>query len=372
MAMAARSLEGQTAGADGRAVRGEAVKAKASGAGMRLAIVKTSSIGDVIHALPIAEIIKRHYPGAFVGWVVRRRCASLLEGNPFIDRTYVLPDRPTPRDLLDLTGRMRADHNEIAFDMQGLLLSGLVARLTGARRRVGLDLNREGNHLFLTEPIVPARADRDRHAIDILRGFLPTIGIDAGVAWPKLGYLAEAETLPEEMTRLDRGAGAIALNVGASSIYKQWPEERWAELAHGLCISGYAPIVLGGPQDIVRASVVARVGDSGTRLINMAGRTSLRGLASVLASCDLLVSADTGPLHVAAALGTPVLALFGPTSPERTGPYGDHNRVIWKRLACSPCYRKPTCAGKVDCMRAITVDEVHAAAISMVKETTAC
>jgi lipopolysaccharide heptosyltransferase II len=330
-------------------------------------IVKTSSIGDVIHALPVADIIKSRRPNAYVGWVVRKRCAALLDGNPAIDRIYVMPDRPSVQELLDIGRSLRADHYEVALDMQGLLLSGVITMLSGAKRRVGLDLNRECNRLFLNEAGVPARADRDRHAIDILRGFLPAIGIESDADWPRLSYLAHGESLPSDLARLERGKGLVALNVGASSVYKQWSARSWADLARRLSSNGYSPIVVGGPQDEPAAAAVAVESGLGDRTINLAGRTTLRGLAAVLASCDLLVSADTGPLHVAAGVGTPVVALFGPTNPLRTGPYGKRNEVIWKHLECSPCFRKPTCDGRVDCMKAITVDEVLAAVERMLK-----
>jgi heptosyltransferase I len=339
---------------------------------LRLLIVKTSSIGDVIHALPIAEIIKTHYPDAFLGWVVRNRCSALLDGNPFVDRTYVMPDRPSTSELFEIGRKMRSDQYDVAFDMQGLLLSGVVTKLTAAKRRVGLDLNREGNRLFLSEASVPAREDRDRHAVDILRGFLPAIGIPADVKWPRLRYLADGQILPGEIATINRGKGVIALNVGASSVYKQWHADRWSDLARRVFENGYAPIVIGGPNDAEAAAKIVSGSGIGDALINLAGKTSLRSLAAVLASCDLLVSADTGPLHLASGIGTPVVALFGPTNPLRTGPYGDRNVVIWKKLPCSPCYRKPTCDGRVDCMVEISADDVLSAIDDMLKECSHC
>jgi len=352
-------------------MEGQTGRSDSAGPG-RLLIVKTSSIGDVIHALPIAAIIKQRFPAASVGWVVRQRCAALLDGNPSIDRTYVIPDRPSFTDLMNLRNNLRGDRYDVALDLQGLLFSGVVTWLSGAHRRIGLDLNREGNRIFLTEPTVPARRERDRHAIDILRGFLPTIGIDADAPWPKLAYLADAERPPEELAAAERRAGLVALNVGASSIYKQWPVEYWTQLARELADSDFTPVLIGGPTDVDAAASVRANAGLGERLIDLAGRTSLLGLASVLASCDILVSADTGPLHIASGIGTPVIALFGPTNPARTGPYGDRTVVLWKRLECSPCFRKPTCNGRVDCMKAIAAGEVLLAVKRILKEFAPC
>lgn len=330
----------------------------------RLLIVKMSSIGDVIHALPIATILKQNYPGIELGWVVRKRCAGLLEGNPDVDHVNVIPDRPKLADLLSLTGELRKQKFEVAIDMQGLLLSGLVTWLSGARRRIGLNLNREQNALFLTEPVVPAKADRNRHAIDILRGFLPPLGIYIDTPWPDQPYLAQGDAAADMLP----GGPQIALNVGASSVYKQWPVDRWTALAKRLVGSGSKVVLVGGPQDVDAAVQVEQGADAGNSLVNIAGKTSLRELGHILKHCDVVVTADTGPMHLAVAVGTPTVALFGPTNPVRTGPYGDRHTVIWKSIACSPCYRKPTCEGRVNCMKLITPDEVFDAVMSKLSE----
>ncbi len=327
----------------------------------RVLIVKTSSIGDVVHALPFASILGQRRPDLFIGWVVRKRCADLLAGNSDIDRVYVIPDRPRLADLWTLRQAMRRDQYDAALDMQGLLMSGIITWLSGAQRRIGLDLNREGNRWFLTEPTVPARENRERHAIDILRGFLPVMGIEEDAAWPKLPYLADGQTVPEDVTAATRSLGKIALNIGASSIYKQWPAVRWSEFAALLMRSGFTPVLVGGLLDVTMAVEVQAAAESAEphrQLVNVVGKTTLRGTAAVIAACDALVSGDTGPLHLGVALGKPVVALYGPTRPTRTGPYGSNSAVIWKGLPCGPCHRRPICEGRADCMRAIEPAEV--------------
>ena len=144
----------------------------------RLLVVKTSSIGDVIHALPVVQAIKDAAPHLTLGWVVRRRCADVLRGNPCIDRLYVMPDKPSGGELRALRAELQGGRYDMALDMQGLLLSGLVTRLSGAPVRLGWDRNREANALFLTHPIIPGKV-QDRHEVDQLYGFAEALGVHA-------------------------------------------------------------------------------------------------------------------------------------------------------------------------------------------------
>lgn len=323
----------------------------------RLLVVKTSSIGDVIHALPVVQAIKEAAPRLTLDWVVRRRCADVLRGNPHIDRLYVLPDKPSLGELRALRAGLRAERYDLALDMQGLLLSGLVTRLSGASVRVGWDRNREANALFLTHAVVPGRA-RGRHEVDLLYGFAEALGVRA--AHPEFTpqpYLAAegAGRAAQWLAGLPRPR--IALNVGASRAYKRWPVERWASVARALTASGSGVVFVGDKSD---AEAVAQVlpGLSGG-YADLAGRTTLRELASVLAACDLLVTADTGPMHIAVAVGTPVVALFGATDPARHGPYGARNVVLHDPApgAMIPG-KRPTDEAGAACMARITPEAV--------------
>ncbi|BDI33049.1 lipopolysaccharide heptosyltransferase I [Capsulimonas corticalis] len=325
----------------------------------RLLIVKTSSIGDILHALPAVEAIQRARPDISIDWVVRKRCASVLEGNPVIRALHVVPNKPTMRDLLSVRRDLRARRYDCALDLQGLGLSGLLTWLSGAPIRIGIDRNREGNAYFLTHPIVSAKLGGehgDRHAVDILYGFSELFG-----AHPKRGEFPEQRYLTDGIASevlVDVRAlpcPRVALNVGASWEYKKWPVGYWVELADTLIEQGRSIVFVGDSKD---AEVVGQVKikmRAAEPIVDVSGRTSsLRELAAVLESCDVLVTGDTGPMHMGVAVGTPTVALFGATNSDRTGPYGARNIVLNMHLSCSPCYRKPTCDGRVDCMRAIT------------------
>lgn len=334
----------------------------------RLLVVKTSSIGDVIHALPVVQAIKEAAPHLTLGWVVRRRCADVLRGNPCIDHLYVMPDKPTVGELRALGGELRAARYDMALDMQGLLLSGLVTRLSGVPVRVGWDRNREANALFLTHPVIPGKA-KDRHEVDLLYGFAKALGVSVAHAeFTPQPYLAAEGAGRADEWLLGLPRPRIALNVGASRAYKRWPADRWASVAQGLAVQEFGIVFVGDKSD---AEVVAQIAPLVTgRYINLAGKTTLRELASVLAACDLVVTADTGPMHVAVAVGTPVAALFGATDPARHGPYGARNIVLHDPApgAMVPGKRPTKEAGAVSLAR-ITPDDVLAA---VARKSAAC
>ena len=334
----------------------------------RLLIVKTSSIGDVVHALPVVEQIKRANPAMEIDWLVKRRCMGVLEGNPWIAAIRLVPDRLTPATLLALRRDLHARRYDCALDMQGLFVSGLCAWLSGAPVRVGIDRNREGNRYFLTHPVVagkPSVDGRDRHAVDILFGFADALGAtEEHTEFQPQPYLAQGagSGFAAEIGALRGGGGdVVALNVGASSVLKQWPTEHWVALATRLLENGMNIVFVGDRHDSEIVGAIKPLLPSGSGVVDASGRTTLRQLASVLQACDLLVTGDTGPMHLAVAVGTPAVALFGSTNPRRTGPYGARNVVLDVHLDCSPCYRKPTCHGRVDCMKAIAPDDVYAA-----------
>jgi len=330
----------------------------------RLLIVKTSSIGDVVHALPIMQAIKEAAPHLSLGWVVRQRCAEVLRGNPFVDTLYVLPDRPTLTELWDLRGKLHEGRYELALDMQGLGLSGLVTALSGAPARLGWDRNREMNSLFLTHPTVPGRGQH-RHEVDLLYGFAEALGVRTPhPEFTPQPYLAAQARPQAEAWLVGLPRPRIALNVGASRAYKRWPVDRWREVAQELAASGRSLVFVGDKTD---AESVAQISPSlAGRFVDLSGKTSLLELASVLAECDLLVTGDTGPMHIAVAVGTRVVAIFGGTDPVRHGPYGARNAILHKPIpGLIPPGQRPTDTQGAACMEQISPVDVLAAVASI-------
>ena len=301
----------------------------------RILILKPSSLGDIIHALPAVNLIRRRYPDAHLAWLVNTTVTSLLRNCPLLDEVIPFP-RHELRRLPALVRRLRQGRYDLVVDVQGLLRSGLLAALTGAPRRVGLSDAREGAGLFHNE-IVPVPRS---HAVDRYLRAAQHLG---GATSPVLFPLGLAPTLQPE--------GYIGINASARWPTKLWGDAKFAELIRQL------------PRDRViltgSAAEADRIGRLAQGCRNLAGQTDLFELAEWYRRCAVVVSNDSGPMHLAAAVGTPVVAIFGPTDPVLTGPYGDRLTVVRVALPCAPCF-KDRCTNPVvmECMDRVSVAEV--------------
>jgi heptosyltransferase I len=307
----------------------------------RILLVKLSSFGDVLHALPTLEALRDAYPNAHITWLVEAAYAPLLAGHPALDEVWIAPRlRPVeffsgsnPARLRRLVQQLRSRSFDLVVDVQGLLKSAVWVALARSPRKVGYDKTRELSYLALTERVPPF--DPEAHAV-----------------WRYLNlahYLGASPTLPRFRLGLDAAADLAALipaadrplavlHPGARWASKLWPPASWAHLADWFHGRGFQVAVTGSRAD--RELVAAIVGQSQAPLLNLAGRTSLAQLAGILRQARIAVTTDTGAMHLAAALGTKVAALFGPTAPWRTGPFGDGHQVVRLGLPCSPCFKR--------------------------------
>ena len=326
---------------------------------MKALLVRLSSIGDVVHTLPALAALHRH--GWEAGWLVEPPSRVLLEENPLLAQVIGVPSRKAfgwGRALRVLRA-LRAERYDAALDFQGLWKSAAWARLSGARRVVGWEgrARREPSSAVL----VGERAIRSGggHVIDKNLALLRPLGIEAvGLREFPLPFSADAVARVEAFLA-DLGDGAVAvLNPGGGWASKLWPPERFGELARGLRTLGLRPLVSWGPgEEALADRVVASSAGAAVRTFP----TSLLDYVELARRARLVVAADTGPLHLACAVGTPVVALFGPTDPARNGPFAPDDVVIRRAPACAPCYSR-TCARHAGVMDAITADEVLAAA----------
>jgi heptosyltransferase-1 len=287
----------------------------------RVLMVKLSSLGDVVHALPLAEALRLGLgPSVDIVWAVRDKFAALLEGNPNLSHTSLLSGTG-PRDVIKFGKLLRAGDQafDVALDAQGLLVSGIVTRLSGARLRVGFDLNREGNTLFLTHPVVPAK--QRVHMVEKLLGFCDALGIPRLAPRPQR-YLADGQAeAAKGLLAQAKGSGPlVGCIVGASTPEKTWPSERWSALAGILKSEGARVVLLGGPSEAAAAAQIVQQAKDAVGA-NLVGQTPLTILASVMAQCDVIIGGDSGPTHLAVGVGTPVVGLYGVTDPVRTGPH---------------------------------------------------
>jgi heptosyltransferase I len=306
---------------------------------MRILIIKPSSLGDVIHALPAVNLIRRQFPDAHISWVIAESLTSLLKHSPVINALIPFP-RHEYRKLPAFLNRLRTGRYDIVVDLQGLLRSGIFSRLTGAPRRIGLSDARECGHLFHNE-IVPVP---HAHAVERCLQAAQHLGCPAGPVEFPLGLPSKIESPKTK----------IAINPSARWDTKLWGDDRFAELIRRL---PHERVVLTGA-----ASERDRIERIAQGCVNLAGKTDLFQLAELYRECAVVVSNDSGPMHIAAAVGTPVVAIFGPTDPKLTGPYGKNNIVLRAGIPCSPCL-KGVCehTPKMECMSLVSVESVVSA-----------
>ncbi len=354
-------------------------------------IIKLSSMGDCIHTLPALVAIRKAWPQATIGWAIEQSHAELIRDHPLLDE--VIPwHRGTVRGALDFLRRLRRRRWDVAIDFQGLLRSAVVARLSGARRRIGYRPLREGAHWFYNDP-VPLET-MDRHAVE--RNLLLAAHLEGVTAPPPLvrPYLAEqppADTRPQRdrfplpLTQADRAEAAAWLSqMGyVASAHRlvvfcpdcrkpanRWPAHRFAQLADSLAANDPAVRIAlcGGPGARARCDQIAE--KSSVPMWRADGRFGLRASAALLEQAAVVVTGDTGPMHLAVAVGARVVALFGPANPLRTGPYCDRAIVLHRKLSCSPCFARhgcplgdepPRCMYEIDAQQvtAAVLDQLH-------------
>lgn len=331
-------------------------------------IVRLSAIGDVIMASSLIPALKQAYPEARLSWMTAEGNLPLLRHNPRLSKVIPWPTHAAQkalkerrygvlaREFLRTLRGVREDQYDWVIDVQGLLKSGIWTRLARCDWRVGLG-SREGSQFFMNR-VVNRHSDID------------TIGIEHRLLLEALGHpmrefrmdIAVPSDAVESTRSLLSDAGIrspfAVLAPFTTRPQKHWFNDRWKELAARLSAErGLLPVVLGGPAD---ASVAAELCSETTRMVSLAGRTSLIQVAAVMQQAALVVGVDTGLTHLGIALRRPTLALFGSTRPYLDPDFAQA-RVLYEPMACSPCRRRPTCGGEFTCMRAHTVDRVFEA-----------
>jgi heptosyltransferase-1 len=309
----------------------------------RILLVKLSSFGDVIHALPTLEALRTAYPDGHITWLVESAYAPLLTGHPALDEVVAVPrvrlrqnlnSRELPA-LARLMRRLRAQPFDLVLDLQGLLKSAIWVALARSPRKVGYHGTREGSYLVLTERVAPYNPDA--HAVRRYLHLAHYLGAPPAPPRFRLGFSGQIN-----LDSLIPPAGARPLAVihpGARWATKLWPTSAWARLADWLGREQGLTVALTGSQ-ADRDLAEAIISQAATPVLNLAGRTTLAELAAVYRQAVLAVTTDTGPMHLAAAVGTRVAAVFGPTAPWRTGPFGEGHEIVRLDLDCSPCFRR--------------------------------
>ena len=336
---------------------------------MNILIVKLGSIGDIVHTLPALAALRHAFPEAHIDWLVESRSKEILIDNPCLDellevdtlrwrRRFFAPG--TWVAIAERLRAMRSRRYDAVFDFQGLWKSGVLSRLTRSGKRIGFargHLRESGSSLFTDERLSPP--DETPHVIDRNLYLLRAIGIETtDRAFPI--------AVPEEIrSRAEQGLASVglsdfvALNPGGGWPTKRWSLERYGALAAEIRRELRLPsLVFWGPGEDGMAERIVATSDGAARV---APTTTLREMIPYLERARLFVGGDTGPLHIASALGVPVVGLFGPTDPARNGPFGRGDGVVWKAVPCSPCYKRRCPGFDTVCLRSMSVPEVMAA-----------
>ena len=338
---------------------------------MRILIIRLSALGDVIHTLPAVRILKDHLPGCRITWAVERASAGLLSGYDGIDEILVSDRaewvgllragsfRETAARAREFAAQLRSREYDLVLDFQGLFKSAVLAGIARGGRKLGFAGARELAPLFYSE-LAPAPGFNE-HAIARHMGLLRHLGLpDGPPEFSRLWGTDDERAVTELLAREGIGAGDRIAVMHPDSA---WPTKRWiadsfSAAADGLRERYAAHIVFVGAEPARQHAAAIMAGMRGPAL-DLTGRTGLRELAFLLFRAALVLSTDSGPLHLACAVGAPAVALFGPTAPGRTGPFGRCSTVVYKSLPCSPCFKRKACPlGHHRCMGEITAPEV--------------
>jgi heptosyltransferase-1 len=339
-------------------------------AGSRILIVRLSAIGDIVFASPLISALRRACPDCHLAWLVQPECLPLLDHHPDLDETLVCPFGhwrrlwragrwvELARGIAALRRTLGERRFDLAIDLQGLLKSGLLARLSGAPQRIGLG-SREWSDRLMTRT-VPRGGESKRIASEYLY-LAQTLGLPTDPFELAVHYsAADAGSVAGTLVREGLGEEYAVLCPFTTRPQKHWVEGRWASLAARLGPElGLKPVLLGGPGDRAAAERIADL--AGAPLTDLVGRTSLGEAAALIDRAALLVGVDTGLAHMGVAFATPSVLLFGSTCPY-LDPGRANARVIYHPRPCSPCKRRPSCNGAYDCMAAIETAQVLAAA----------
>lgn len=330
---------------------------------MRILVIKPSSLGDVIHSMAFLKALKDLYPDSSISWVISKNLKGLLEGHPLIDELIIFDkDRwqklrnlfHTVREIAPFILQLRSVSYDIVIDLQGLLRSGLITFLSQGTVKAGFDTAREGSRYFYNHRIhtrgITHAVDRYIEVVRYLARHIEAkddIELQTPLPFPlpvdEKAVLRLRQTLPQPYA-------VIAFSARWQT--KIWPFEHFAQTIAELPVES---VLIGGKYDKPLADQI--MAHSKNRCIDYTGKTGLKELVAIIAGAQAVISNDSGPVHIAAALGTPLVAIYGPTAPEKTGPYGwdcPQNRctVLTASVECSPCFKRK-CPAELKCLKSI-------------------
>ena len=321
-------------------------------------IIKMSSLGDVLHTLPFVAVLRDRFPRARISWLVHPQFAAFVPDPPMVDEILYF-DKVKLKKLnwsgkwayfKEMRALLQSRHFDLVIDMQGLFKSAVLAAISGCSHRIGYCEMREGSGLA-------SKAICGAHARDhVIERYLDVARYLGGkveeIRFPMPELASEWASVQKKMPSLE--GSYVVLAPGARWETKKWPVEYYARLAAEILADGCAVVLAGGPDDVVLGQAIQTLTPGVT---DLTGQTSLRELGALIQLCSFYISGDTGPLFIAAAFKKPLVALYGPTRPERTGPYGSEASVILiAPVDCAGCLKKQ-CDNWI-CMKSLTPEMV--------------
>lgn len=321
-------------------------------------IIKMSSLGDIIHALPSLYALRKKYPNARITWAVHPAFAGILPGKPWIDEIFLV-DRKKIKNisyLLAVRKELHKRHFDLVIDLQMIAKSALISFLSGGKAHIGYQDAREGSFL-VSKPI--AGSHKHDHIIEQLLDVMRYLGCStSAIEFPMKNYEKEMESVKKLLQDADVHTPFVILVPGTRGERKKWPIPYWGELAKSLAEHKIDTLICGAPNEMAMGEQIMGIAQSG-HVKNLMGKTSLMELAALESLAAVHVSCDTGPLHIANAVHTPIVALFGPTLPDRSGPYGNPQSIVI--LANHPGTKECT-------MDTLPAESVLNAVLSLLKE----
>lgn len=333
---------------------------------MRILIVKVSALGDVVHTLPVLDYLHQVAPGIEIDWVVEERNREIVEGHPLLRKIHLVKTRAwrqapfsikTWREISDVKRELREAHYDITFDLQGNFKSGLISWLSGAERRYGFDRVdvREPLNLIFTNNQVPLR----RQDFHVSTRALRVVSVPFGRDYNGMKLSSDIFTTPEDDVAAETFLATLSdglvflFHYGTTWETKLWLEERWVELGK-LVLERFPDSTIlyswGNKRERAAVERIASAVKGNSRILP--GMT-LKGLCAFLKKIDIVVGGDTGPVHMAAAVGTPTVSFYRSTDAKRNAPKGDYQLHVQSPLHCRACLRKE-CDRDLQCRESIT------------------
>ena len=339
---------------------------------MRILIVKLGAVGDVVHTLPALHSLRRSFPNAFIAWAVERKSMDVITGNPDLDEVIIFERKELQRIFKEdgffsayrffkeFASGLKGYDFDLAIDFQTLFKSGIITFSSGAKKRIGFDKWRELNRLFTNFRVKAS----SRHTVDKYLELVDSAGAKTDASPVKIAYSSEdasyIDRFLSEKALVERSW--VAINPGASWTSKLWPVERFALLCDILEDCGIPVVVVWGPGE---EPLVDGIIEAAVSRPHLAPPTTIKQLACLLERSSLYIGGDTGPMHMAVTMGTPVVGIFGPSDPERNGPYGEGHIVLQADIDCIKCWKK-SCSS-MECMNKVSAEDVAAAVKKILK-----